>query len=240
MKRWIIVLAAIAALASVPSAQASIVTSGSAAFAIPLSQGPANYPNYGVQAGDVFTLVAFNQMTPGTLAVTNTSSYLNVGPAAWGDGIRWDEQVVNGTASTWHQFTVTLSGGGTFYTDQFAPALMTLTYVGGVPTFTQNSLLGSVTVSPDGKTETFFLTTAVGPGQGVVIHTPIFGLTGGPDFTLTETPSAVPEPVSLAIWSTLGCAGAGAWALRRRNGRHALSNENRTAIYRIIEQGRKS
>lgn len=48
--------------------------------------------------------------------------------------------------------------------------------------------------------------------------------------------SAVPEPVSIAVWSTLGAAGAGAMALRRRNKRTAWSDENRTAIYRIVDR----
>ncbi|HUT88764.1 MAG TPA: hypothetical protein VMY37_04665 [Thermoguttaceae bacterium] len=147
----------------------------------------------------------------------------------WSTGFRWTERIHNDTGASWIEYHLQLDETpGVFFTDLpvFSPSYVTINSgeslpgaTGPQPTIKKlEPAPGTLSLSADRKTLSFFFDTPVADRSFFDIHAPIQGLSSsGGSFELTQSP-VVPEPASVVVWSLLGVVGVGTALWRRRKG----------------------
>ena len=141
-----------------------------------------------------------------------------------------------------------------FFTDLplFSPSIVEINGGAALNAASSNTLVyqSPITLSGDRKEAWVTFDSLLDTGEFFDLHVPIENLgTGDGSFVLTQTPTAIPEPASVIVWSLLGIGWAGLCVWRRR-GKPRLtggaggaspppwSNETKAAIVSIIERGR--
>ena len=145
-------------------------------------------------------------------------------------GIRWVETVTNNSGVSWSGFTFALNPDPlppTFYPDSptNVPSFVTLTGAGaGVTNVLLNGpVLGNGwTVSqngPDTRIDINFSSNLLDPGESFSVYFAFLNAPVNQPFSLTETPTRIPEPLTLALIA-IALAGWG-FTAARRHGRAA-------------------
>jgi hypothetical protein len=145
------------------------------------------------------------------------------GDLDWSDGFRWTERIYNNTEYTWTDYHLFLDDTeGVFFTNVAAasPNFAKINGGGdipgsGKPTIELNASFGTVVVSSDRKSESYYFATPLLPGQFFDIHAPIEGLAHYTEFGMAQY-ATIPEPATIIVWSLLGLAVAGYGVWRRK------------------------
>ena len=225
MKRWTTCAGALVAVlifVITPAHAAIQLNPTGAGTASVVYHGISTFSNPGIpwQKDLMHTLIEKDFSGPGPI-VFDPVTYA-AGDLDWTNGFRWSERVNNNSGVGWSGYHLQLDDtSGVFFSDLplFSPSIVEING-GGALSGAGNTLVyqSPITLSGDQKEAWVSFGSAVEDGGFFDIHVPIEGLSGTCSFVLTQTPTAIPEPASLVVWSLLGMGWAGVCVWRRRRG----------------------